>query len=182
MVALLARSGDTGRAELKGVSQVGRIMNKMSPDLETAFRRHLSWKRIPTPTLPELAWWLQSEMRVRPTRARTEGQGANPSTNRPRYNHVPSTHRVTPPDRRPTVMNVTTPPLEERQPRQGPKDPRRYCPYCDSQGHTLVQSKDFNQLTNGPETSMDQDGEEMLTMWEEPLCEGLRSEEEMSAL
>ena len=147
LVALLARSGDTGQAELKGVSQVGRIMNKMSPDLETAFRRHLSWKRIPTPTLPELAWWLQSEMRVRPTRARTEGQGANPSTNQPRYNHVPSTHRVTQPYRGPAVMNVTTPPLDERQPRQGPQDPRRYCPYCDSQGHTLVQCKDFNQLT-----------------------------------
>ena len=46
--------------------------------------------------------------------------------------------------RRPERKQIRRPGI---QPRQGPKDPRCYCPYCDSQEHTLTHCKDFNQLT-----------------------------------
>ena len=146
LVALLVRSGEAGRAELKGVSQVSRLLDKLSPDLETAFRRDLAGKHIRDPTLPDLSRWLQEEMKVRPIRSMTEKYGAIPPMTQQKPYRVPSPRRVTQPYKRSTVLNMTTPTTGHRPTQEEKLAHQLYCAYCNLQGHNLNHCMSFTQL------------------------------------
>ncbi|XP_063048733.1 uncharacterized protein LOC134442605 [Engraulis encrasicolus] len=146
LVGMLDKMGTQEQLELRTGSHVSRLLPKLPHELRAAFRRYIDPVRVPVPTLRDFADWLEHEVAVQmddtidPPKAAAAAVASQPEQQRgPRGKQSAAIQ--------PTTVLLVDPSSNTAPPSPQGDQPKKYCPFCNSQEHYFNQCSAFKNLS-----------------------------------
>ncbi|KAK7913314.1 hypothetical protein WMY93_013525 [Mugilogobius chulae] len=153
LVSMLEQLSFKGRVELDCGSHVTRLLSKLPHDLRSSFRRYVHPRRIPIPSLLDLAEWLEYELQIQEDIVQYRTRKDVSATSKDFRSAVKPTPKA-------SVLMVGTENLPVGESSNAPSPNQtgsKFCPFCDNHKHSLNGCPNFKFLNTAQKRSWIQD-------------------------
>ncbi len=137
LVGMLEQLGGHGRTELTCGSHVSRLLAKLPHDLQANFKRYVNPLKTPTPTLLDLAEWMEYEVRVQEdgTQFNTDSSGGRMSSHREQRRELKVSHKPTAifhGSEQRQALNAESVQQSSVSEVRSQEKLKKYCPFCNT--------------------------------------------------